>query len=1841
MNRYLFPVISLLCCLLTACSHRVAEELSYNPYIEAFTSGDVSRFTSPTVILAEPIPADKAQDWEKYVHLTPEPEGSWLFDGERTFVFKPKQSLERDTRYRLSVDIAAWREVSEQKYRKFEHTFRTVPLRVRADWVSLDMNREHEGNFDVTCAVYSSDRELPETIESLVGATLKTDLRWQHSADGRKHLLTLENIPPRLQTIKLQVLPNKWDVPEDDLLQFDMPLGEEFTVYRVDYIQEPERYVEVTFTQPLDEAQTLQGLAYLQSDKQGIVTVSGNKLRLYPDQKEQRSLEVILKAELKSRSGQLLGKEMSYPIEENEGLPAVRFVGDGVILPQSARLSVPFQAIGLKGVVVRVLKIGEQNIGQFLQTNQLDGTGELMRVGRLLTRQVIFLDEYSYDLKRWNTFALDLNRLIQPEPGAIYRIILSFDETLSAFACPERKEWTKTEILARNELAFKEEANRFDEGGWYYQEGGEQDWSLYRYQDRNNPCTPSYYFNRSVGKNILATNIGLMAMAGTDGKMIVLAHHLQHTEPMEGVLVQAFNYQRQVLAEGTTDRKGAVTFDLQRAGGKPFYLLASKGKQRSYLRVDDASALSLSTFDVGGEVLQRGVKGFIYGERGVWRPGDTLNIGFMLYDKAKMLPKSHPVQLKLYNPLGQLYQQKVSTEGLSGLYTFRIPTETDALTGVWLAKVEVGGVSFEKRLRIESIKPNRLKIQLQVPERLVRDETLNIPLHVEWLQGAKAKQLKYDLKGTFISTETTFKGFENYCFTNPAQAFHTEESQLITGRTDTEGNATVQARLQVGATAPGMLLGSFVTKVYEESGDFSIDAVRMLYSPYKRYVGIDSPQQEDKPLYTGREYTYRLVSVDYEGNPVGNTELSVDIYKVNWYWWWSADQSTLANYVSSSYNKPVKHMELRTDTQGNASFPLKFEREDWGTYLILVKDKQGGHTTGLTSYYDWPDMISRRDMSGADNASVLTFKTDKEIYRPGETIHVSIPSTEGSRAIVSVQTGSKILSVEEYACSEGKTAIQIPVTREMEPNAYLFITLLQPHGLTENDLPIRMYGVVPFEVTSEESRLLPRIETANEWKPETTCQVTVSEEKGREMAYTLAIVDEGLLDLTHFPTPDPWTAFHAREALGVHTWDLYNYVLGAYGGRIEQLFSIGGDDALNKGPKAVVNRFTPVVRFLGPFSLRKGERKTHTLSMPNYNGRVRIMVVATNGTAYGDTEKSVLVRKPVMLIGTLPRVIGTEEEMVIPATVFATEEQVGDVQVTIQTSDEMDIVGEKAKLLHFESKEDCTVTFRVKVKGEPGTGHIRLTAIGKGEKSVYEADLRIRSVSTKQVEVIQATIDAGKTWKQELSLNGQQGSNQMKVEIARIRPVNLTARLSELVDYPHSCLEQLVSKAFPQLYLSEFMVLTAQQSAESEKMVQQVISRLRSYQTASGSFAYWPGQTSTNAWGSIYALHFLLAAEAQGYAIPASMKQQALNDLRRIASNWKTPSVPLVRESEMQIQAYRLYVIALAGQADIGAMNRMKALRLQQMDKEWLALAYAEIGRQDVAKELLNQMEEVGSAVLIGIDGTFGSELRNDAIRLLLRCALDRQSEQLPLVNRLSERLSSDEWLNTQETSFAILALADYYRKYQPAAGEMEFVYRYSDIEETVRTPEVIWANQPMKDGDKGHFPLQIQNTGESTLHLLAKVSGEHPQEKIAASQNGIRLTVDYKTMEELPLSVSDLEQGTNFEARITVQNPTMQPLSHLALTTIIPSGWEILNTRFLPVSATKDTKVSYQDIRDDRVLSYIDYLPAGSQVTVKINLCAVYAGRFYLPPVTCEAMYNQIIRANTSSSWVEVRESD
>ena len=759
---------------------------------------------------------------------------------------------------------------------------------------------------------------------------------------------------------------------------------------------------------------------------------------------------------------------------------------------------------------------------------------------------------------------------------------------------------------------------------------------------------------------------------------------------------------------------------------------------------------------------------------------------------------------------------------------------------------------------------------------------------------------------------------------------------------------------------------------------------------------------------------------------------------------------------------------------------------------------------------------------------------------------------------------------------------------------------------------------------------------ADEVKPEAPCHVMVSEKNGREMAYTLAIVDEGLLDLTRFRTPDPWQAFNAREALGVNTWDLYNYVVGAYGGRIEQLFSIGGDDALNKGPKAIVNRFKPVVQFAGPFLLKKGEKRQHTYKMPNYNGRVRVMVVAGNGEAYGNTEKSVLVRKPVMLLGTLPRVIGIGEEMVVPATVFATEKGVGDVQVTIACSGNMEVVGEKSHMLHFETVSDKLAQFRIRVKDTPGAGHVKITATGGGEKSVYETDIEIRSVRRPQIKVTPVTFEAGKSWKGTVGLPGVEGTNSLVLEMSDVQPVNLSTRLSYLLGYPHGCVEQITSKAFPQLYLSGFASLTREQEQSTEATVKEVICRLRSYQTVDGSFSYWPGGTAPNAWGTVYAIHFLLEAEKKGYLVPEGMKRNALNDLSRIARNWK-PEASYSAESEEMTQAYRLFVLALGQVAEVGAMNRLKESKtLMSMSRYLLAAGYALIGRPDVSKELVVKTTALTTACS-GYDQTFGSDLRDTSIRLMTLCLLDGGKEAALLANEISKTLASDDWLSTQSTAFSLVALSDYMEKYK-MSGSMDFSYAVDGKAKKVSTTRNIWT-ETLLDKAASSASLELKNTGKSTLFARLVAEGIPAEGKEEAYANGLTLAVSYMDHDGHPVNTSALQQGTNFTAVVTVANSSPRGYNHLVLTEVFPAGWEILNTRFLTGDTVDNrvTGVNYQDIRDDRAYSYIDYLPAGKQVTVRINLCAVYPGRFYLPPVYCEAMYDHLVRANTEGKMVTV----
>lgn len=1844
-----FALLALFCVVLFGCRGEktaTSEAVKYNPFVEAFTSGRISRFSPIYIFFNQDIPVEMqtVENARKWVSISPKVDGKFSYENNKILVFTPNTTFERDRTYEVDVDLSHWFETDRENAR-FRFSFATVPPVLRGHWEALDLAGRPDA-YNFKAVFYTSDREDPKTVEAAIRFNRKGNAVWTHSADGKKHLLSLHDVvaSKEMEVLTADVVKNESGWKEEQLFAQPIPAAGEFQVYHVAYKTTPERYVEVTFTQAIDRDQDLRGLAFVGENSNALPVVEGNKLKLYPDPNAQGALNVHVNYQVRSQSGLQLPKDLYSQITADDNLPAIRFIGNGVIIPQSDQLTVPFQAVNVRGVVVRVIKILQQNVGQFLQQNNMDGGAELMQVGRPIARKTLFLDEMgNADLSRWNTFSLNLNQLIQPEPGAIYRIEMSFNRNLSAYPCPEGNEISKAEWLAQDILKLQAESDQFDEGGYYYFRN-DMDWSDYDYKERDNPCSDSYYFNRSViAKNILATNLGLMASAGEDGKMHVSVHNLLTTAPEKGVKVELFNYQRQSLGNGTTGADGRTTIEPK--GGKPYYVMASQGNQRSYLRVDNGSALSMSAFDVSGEVIQKGLKGFIYGERGVWRPGDTLHLAFMLSDKQQSLPVHHPVTMELFNPLGQLYQSKTVTKGEGGIYIFDMPTDPDVPTGSWNARVTVGGASFDKRLRIETIKPNRLKIDLNFGSKvLVRNKPIDARLHLQWLQGAIAHRLKYDIQGMFVPMQTTFAGYPDFCFDDPTKNFHSEESGLIKGTTDDRGDATIDARLEVGKSAPGMLAGNFVVKAYEESGDFSLNASRVIYSPYLRYVGIKAPdQKEKKQLETDRTYHYQVAVVDYEGKPVPNAVAEVQIYKVYWYWWWSANREQLAEFMSRSHHEPIRSFVVETDTQGRASFNYQVNRDDWGTYLITVRDRQNnGHRTGVLNYYDWPDNNGRRDIDGTDKAMQLNFKLDKEKYRPGEMMSVVFPSSAGSRAVISIENSVSVLSVTEAVCQEKETTVELPVTAEMQPNAYVHITLIQPHGVTKNDMPIRLYGVMPVFVDSPESHLTPVIHAPDEIKPEMPYEITVSEQSGREMAYTLAVVDEGLLDLTRFKTPDPWAAFYAREALGVRSWDLYNYVLGAYGGRIEQMFSIGGDDALNKGPKAIVNRFKPVVRFDGPFVLKKGEKRTHRYEMDNYNGRVRIMVVSGNGTAYGSAEKSMLVRSPVMILGTLPRVIGVNEEMVVPVTIFATQDNIGEVNVSVTTSDLVEVVGSQTQTVHFSKIGDKLVNFRVRVKDKPGVASIKLQARSGVGKAEYKVDLDIRAIRNRQVSITPVTLQAGKEWQESISLPGLPGTNRVELEMSNVPSVNLSVRLDYLKDYPHACLEQLVSSAFPNLYIGDFTEQNESCRLDAQRKVKEVIDRLRAYQLPDGAMSYWPGLSSSSGWATVYAGHFMFAAQDRGFLVPDAMRKSWLFNQGKMAREWK-PVTGNYESSEEMTQAYRLYVLTLAQSAEVGAMNRLKEnTRLHPVSRWLLAAAYATIGKKEVANRLLTETSDLPEwRVRSAYDVTFGSEYRDRAIQLQTLCLLNRGEEAASIARKLAAALSSKTYMSTQTTAYVLIALSKYIDRYK-VSGALDFAYRYGSESEEVSTEKNIWTKVLSEKADKGEL-LTLTNRTQSTIFARVVATGEVDAGDETASSNGVELAVSYLDLNGKPIQLDGMSQGTNFSAIVTVKNPMPNTLSNLVLTQIFPSGWEILNTRFIaPDSVTSyPANVSYQDIRDDRVYSYIDLLPAGRQTIIKINLYAAYAGMFRLPAVVCEAMYDEWIRANTEGRKVVVKQEN
>lgn len=1812
---------------------------AFGQYVASYTSGVISSASTIQIVFTRDMVDSTRVGKESEADLfsfDPSVKGKIVWLNMTTVEFRPEESLSSGKIYEAKFNLSGVLEVPED-LKKFPFSFQVIPqnYEVTIDnvkpYVKTELKRQKIEGTLFTADVAKSDAVEVMLVAKQESAPLKVS--WIHTDGGKQHHFTVEDVERKDTpgTVQLIASGKSIDVDRDYDEKVEIPSLSDFKLVNAKVVQSPNQHVALQFSDPLKDKQNLKGLITIAGLDDLEFTIEENQIFVYPRVRQTGTKTIQIELGIRNILDYKMKAATSAEVVFEQVAPAVRFTGNGSILPSTDGLVLPFEAVNLNTVDVTITRVFEQNMLQFLQVNNYDGNQELYRVGRKVLKKAVALNTSGVtELGKWNRFTLNLAELINTEPGAIYQVKLSFRKSYSTYDCAgEAEESDESSAFEQEEDDF----SNFDGNDYYYDEDyyyyDDYDWS-----ERDNPCHSSYYSrNRSVKKNVLASDIGITAKRGEDGKTIAFLTDLATTQSLSGVEVELYNYQQQKIGSAVTGADGKVEIATKEP---PFVLVARKGDQRGYLKLNDGEALSLSSFDVSGEAIQKGLKGFLYGDRGVWRPGDSLFLTFILEDKTRQLPANHPVVFELVDPQGQVANRLVRAESQNGFYSFATATNAEAPTGNWTGRVKAGGTVFSQVLKVETVKPNRLKINLDFGTEKFSTAQASANLQVNWLHGAPGRNLKATFEMSMASVNTGFPKYENYVFEDPSREFSTETTTIFDSQTDSDGKAALSADLSAAAHAPGFVNVIFRGKVFEESGNFSVDRFSIPYSPYESYLGMKTPEGEKYSgiLYFDKAHPIELASVNGEGEPVSRSGIKISVYKLNWRWWWDNSSEGLANYVDGSYSRLVKEGTANTSNgKGVWNFEMKEGEDEYGRYFIRACDPVSGHCTGQIVYVDSPGWYSRMRDNESGGPDLLTFTTDKTSYSIGEKVNVTIPSGNQGRALISVESGSRVIETYWVDTQKGETKFNFEVTDAMTPNVYISISLLQPHSQTENDLPIRLYGVVGIRVENPETHLEPEIRMPEVLEPGEEVSITISEKSDRKMTYTVAVVDEGLLDITRFKTPDAWNRFYSREALGVRTWDLFDDVMGAFGTRIERVLAIGGDAELQgKDDDPRANRFKPVVKFFGPFTINGGEGK-HTFVMPQYIGSVKTMVVAGFEGAYGKAEKATPVRKPLMVLATLPRVLGPQEKIKLPITLFTQEKSIRNVKIEIKTSGPLAMDGAASQTVTMSPSGDMTVDFDLSVKSEVGIGKVEVIASSGSFKATDVIEIDVRNPNLPVTKITATLLEAGRSWTTDVAPFGIAGTNTAILEVSNLPPVNLGSRLRYLIQYPHGCIEQTTSSVFPQLYLSYVKSLSEVEKSNIQRNVKAGIERLRSFVQRDGGFGYWPGADQSDTWGTTYAGHFLVEAEARGYFVPDDMMKRWKKYQKSKVNEWRRDD--RYYSSDL-MQAYRLYTLALANAAEIGAMNRLREQGNLSSTATWmLAASYAKAGQPETARKMIEKLSTIVKPYR-ELGYSYGSDVRDKALIMETLVLLNDKTRSFELLKEISRYLSDDGyWLSTQETAFCLKAIGSFAGINKQ--GELKFSYVLNGKTLRASTELPVAQIQIPVTGVKAQ-QLQITSESKGALYSRIIMEGTPAQGEEVDAENNLTMRIRYVTPNGADLDVTNLEQGTEFVAEVSVQHAGLRSYyENLALSQVFPSGWEINNVRLTDdEELVKTSPFNYQDIRDDRVYTYFG-LSTNEKRTFRIMLTASFAGTYYLPATSCEAMYDKSIYARKKGQVVNV----
>ncbi len=1760
----------------------------------------------------------------KIFKFKPGIKGETKWEDNRTIIFVPDSKLSFHQEYTGVIDL---KELNSEfrNLPPLDFSFRIAGREIKSmfgDFEIISDDKPDKLNYIGEVSFTEDIKfEVVKNNISFVSQSGEIPLLWSEKSSGRKFVFTSRTVTRKKSGEDFILKINKagTEITENVIKRIRLEPLKKFKVTNViKFDKGTNPGLEIRFSHKLKKGQDIRGLVTIDPARAISLKSLGRSIFVGGEFKFGEQYSVKIRG-VRSKWGGKIEKEVTRSVNFEDKKPQISFSSSGIFLPTTQERKVGFRTLNIKKVHVVVKRVFESNLGLFLQTESLSGEKkrdngfeyyDMNRIGVQVAEKNLTIGDVR---NRWLNHQLDMKELISEKDKGIYVIELSF----------KRKDMLYSSLKKKASYYYGKE---------YY----------------SNPNSYGYiYRHGEIFKPVLVSDIGLTYKKG-GGEHFVFASNLIDSSPMSGVKVTLRTFQNQKIVSGETDGDGKIFF--RKVEGNVFFVEAAKGGQRSIVKPSEMG-WNLSSFDTGGVISRSdGTRAFIYTERGVYRPGDPINLSVIARNSDGTFPENHPATLELYNPRNQLVRKTVKKESVDGFYSFHIRTSEDDLTGNWRAKLILGSTHFFHTLKIETVVPFRLKVRLDPQKKKLgpADDLLKLSLSSNYLFGSPSPFLDTDISVLLRHVPKNFKKFGGFTFSNELRKFKSSESNIFEGKLDGEGKVNVVWKIPELTNVPSSLKAEITAKVLEKGGRATTGNIYIPVDPYKNYIGLKRPKQKYGYSRVGSPVNINSVLVTKDGEPLSGRPLRYRIYRNARYWWWEYDNlaSFRVRYKKDNYTKVVKEGSL---TSKNMPVPIVFTPEQSGEYFIEVEeDMKEGHKAGFFfSSYHWGDSPSNIKDSGS-----LTLKSDRNRYKPGDTAIISFPKPEKGTLLVTLEKGDRILEswVRELKGEDALGEIKVSVTEKMLPNAYVSVSIIQPHSQTGNDRPVRVYGTIPVMVEDPSTRKEIDIVMDDELKSNKEFEVVVRTKDKSNVQFTIAVVDEGLLDLTKFLTPDPWKSFFSKQKLGINTYDLFSYVLAVNKGDVYRLFSIGGEMETNaEGYRSSQlepgksKRFKPVSMFLGPLETGDNGEKKVKFRMPDYIGSVRVMVIAADHYSFGKAEKSVPVKTDLILLPTLPRVLGPGDRVKIPVSVFALNEKIRNVSLSIRTEGNLKVSGDKKKKLVFEKTGEQDTVFNLKVDNAVGDCKVIFKA-ESGRFSVSKSvDIKIRPSSPRIYGSEKKDTKPGRSIDFIIPDRGLKGTNRASVVISRKPRLDIESRLSWLIHYPYGCIEQTISSVFPQLYLKEFMKNSSIDLEDVDENINSAVKRLRKFVLPSGGLSYWPGNRDASIWGTNYGLHFMAEAKKRGYSIPADLLSSVIRFQKSRA---------LVATDKMLSRIYRLYVLALAGQPQLGPMNMIvenDLAKTTNVERWMLSETYFLAGKKDVSKKIQKGIEtSVGQYKNPG--RTFGSSMRDRAIILEALTVFQDWNKADIMYEEIVRDLSDGRWYSTQTLGYSLMALGKYMM-----GNKMDFRGDDSPIKGHIVLPG---NNKRSFDFGELKHTMKIHEGFGKKLSVFINNEVKLNKVYVTLQWNGIplkslekdqsknlKLEVTWMNEEGKTIDPSLLRQGTTFWGHFRVKPGIYSSgrLTELALVQIIPAGWEIENIRLSgeqKPSWMEDWNLGrevYMDIRDDRIMWFFDMRGNSRGMDFVVKLNCVTGGKFTLPPTIFEAMYNNNYRAVKKGINVEV----